>query len=373
MKFVAIGDIHLYPYNDFSHNIQCCWNGKRYQEDKNGTISMNSRLYNILSALCDVRDYCTENAIDLIANAGDTFHKRGVIDVETFNYAHRVFESISEAGITMLTISGNHDQAAASKNPESSVYSFKEYMEVFEKPEIFEYNDSTVFVMIPWTKDKKQTLNFISRILKHKSLDKDYILVAHLGISGGLVGSGNFVMSDEYNLNELNALKFKSCIFGHYHKPQILCENSIYTGSLLQNNFNDEGDVHGFWVIDTSKRWDLQMFPLYYPEFITLTSEDVKTTPEDVIQDNYTRIQVKAKDAKDVLDTIEDTDGVRLEIEREYKKSDRSKINVSMSQIQLVETYVKENRVNIPDSIKSEVLIEKGMDILRKVGEQNEV
>lgn len=369
MKFVAIGDIHLYPYNDFSHKIQCLWDGKRYLETEKGTISMNSRLFNILSALCDVRDFCVENKIDLIVNAGDTFHKRGIIDVETFNYSCRVFESIWEAGITMLTLSGNHDQSAASSNPESSVYAFKEYMEVFEKPEIFEYDDFTDFVMIPWTKDKKSVLKYINSVLSHRDSSRDYILVAHLGISGGLVGSGNYVMSDEYNLMELKAPKFKSCIFGHYHKPQILSENSIYTGSLLQNDFGDEGDTHGFWVVDTQKRWDLRMYPLFYPEFITLDSNTVRTTPEDVIQDNYVRIQAKAKDAKEIMDSIEDS-GVRLEIKHEFTKSNRSNINVSMSQSQLVETYVKENRENVPESISDDELVEKGLLIFQKVGEK---
>lgn len=372
MKFVAIGDIHLYPYNDFSHKIQCSWDGKRYVEDTNGFISMNSRLFNILSALCDVREFCIQNKIDLIVNAGDTFHKRGIIDVETFNYACRVFESIWEAGITVLTISGNHDQATASKHPESSVYAFKEYMEVFEKPEVFEYDESNYFVMVPWTKDKKTVMKFIDNVVSHKKPGKNYILVAHLGISGGLIGSGNYVMSDEYNLRELKTPKFRSCIFGHYHKPQILSENSIYTGSLLQNNFNDEGDTHGFWVVNTQRRWDLEMYPLFYPEFITLNSDTIKTTPEDVIQDNYTRIQIKAKDAKEVLKSVDDKD-VRLEIEREYNKSDRSAISISMSQKQLVETYVSENRTNIPDSISDERLIEKGLMIIQKVGEQIEV
>lgn len=368
MKFVAIGDIHLYPYNDFSHKVQCIWDGKRYVESEKGTISMNSRLFNILSALCDVRDFCIQNKIDLIVNAGDTFHKRGIIDVETFNYSCRVFESIWESGITMLTISGNHDQSAASKHPESSIYAFKEYMEVFESSEIFEYDESTKFVMIPWTKDKKHVLKFIDKVVANKEKGVDYILVAHVGISGGLVGSGNYVMSDEYNLMELKAPKFKSCIFGHYHKPQILSENSIYTGSLLQNNFGDEGDAHGFWVVDTSKRWDLTMYPLFYPEFMTLNSETVRTTPEDVIQDNYVRIQAKAKEAKDIMDSV-DSSEVRLEIEREYEKSNRSAINVSMSQRQLIETYVKETRINVPDSVSDASLVEKGLAILQKVGE----
>lgn len=368
MKFAAIGDIHLYPYNDFSHKMQCSWDGKRYVEDENGTISMNSRLFNTLSALCDVRDYCSAHDIHVLVNVGDTFHKRGIIDVETFNYSCRVFESIWRSGITILTLSGNHDQSAASNNPESSVYAFKEYMEVFEKPEIYEYDEETYFVMVPWTKDKKSVLKFLDKVVKSQKKGETYILVAHVGISGGLVGSGNYVMSDEYNLMELKAPKFKSCIFGHYHKPQILSENSIYTGSLLQNNFGDEGDTHGFWVVDTSKRWDLRMYPLFYPEFITLNSESFKTTPEDVLQDNYVRIQVKAKDADKIMKSLENSDA-RLEVEREYTKSDRSSINVSMSHAQLVETYVKENREVLCSDISESILIEKGLNIMQKVGE----
>lgn len=372
MKFVAIGDVHLYPYNDFSHKIQCRWNGKHYEKSTDGKISMNSRLFNILNALCDVRDYCVKQGISVVVNAGDTFHKRGIIDVETFNYSCRVFESFWESDLQVLTLTGNHDQSSASNNPESSVYSFKEYMSVFEQPEVYGI-ENVEFVMIPWTKDKKSVLKFIKKVISNKKPDKDYILVAHLGISGGLVGSGNYVMSDEYNLMELNALKFKSCIFGHYHKPQILSENSIYTGSLLQNNFGDEGDVHGFWVVDTSKRWDLVMEPLFYPEFITLNTDTIKTVSEDIIQDNYVRVQAKSKDVKEVMKTLDDSDNVRLEVEREFTKSDRSSVSVSMSKLQLVTAFVVENRVNVPEDIGNQELIDKGLEIITKVGELYEV
>ena len=41
-----------------------------------------------------------------------------------------------------------------------------------------------------------------------------------------------------------------------------------------------------------------------------------------------------------------------------------------MSQSQLVETYVKENRENVPESISDDELVEKGLLIFQKVGEK---
>ena len=60
MKIAFITDVHAYAFNDFSKNITCEWNEdeKRYVETENGDIVLNSRLFNILSGLSDVRDYC---------------------------------------------------------------------------------------------------------------------------------------------------------------------------------------------------------------------------------------------------------------------------------------------------------------------------
>ena len=196
------------------------------------------------------------------------------------------------------------------------------------------------------------------------------ILLAHVGISGGLVGSGNFVMSDEYNLNELKAPKFKYCVFGHYHKPQVLEYNSIYAGSLLQNTFNDEGDKHGFWVLDTSKRWDMELVPLDYPEFITIKD---KSYDRSVVNGNYIRIQANSSDVEDIMSDIEsdevgmecsNNNMIRLEIEKDYDSNSRSGISIVMSTEDIIRTYVEENNdTGLPD----EDLIKRGLSLFNSV------
>ena len=274
MKIAFITDIHSYAFNDFSKDVVCEWNDerKRYVETENGDMVLNSRLFNILSGLADVRDYCVENDINLVLNGGDTFHKRSTIDVTTFNCTYRVLESYRQCGIRQVIISGNHDNAINADNSPSSIETFKTFADVATTPMLVQHIKDNEFVNIlclPWMKSKKNSLDLID-----KGIDifkGDGILLAHLGVSGASLGSG-YVMSDDYQIGELKPNKWKYVLLGHYHKPQLLHDNVIYGGSPLQNDFGDEGDAHGFWVIDTQKRYDMELIPLHYPQFLTINS-----------------------------------------------------------------------------------------------------
>lgn len=386
MKFVAIGDIHANNWKDYSSTLSVEWNEirGRYMEVQDETdidllTPMNSRLFNILSGLADVRDYCVANGIHLCLCAGDLFHTRGAVDTTVFNSVYRMFEAFQEVGIKVIMIAGNHDQANASVFAENSLYPFSGINQVISTPQlvIYQEGDETIEVCcLPYSKDKKMTLECLQAMLAKRS-DNDQVLLAHVGISGGLVGSGNYVMSDEYNLMELKVPKFKYAIFGHYHKPQVLEYNSIYTGSLLQNTFNDEGDEHGFWVVDTSRRYDMELVPLHYPKFITVTTSNCdKLTAQD-LSENYVRVQATAKDASSVMGVIEglseeaigDTqlvDSVRLEVEKDYEaeRTARSDISISMDTPLILKTYVEEHN---DTKLSNVALLEKGLEILFKV------
>ena len=375
MKIAAIGDVHFHNWKDYSKTVNVSWRedvGRFVESDEEFDVPMNSRLLNILNGLADVRDYCVNNDIKLLLFAGDLFHSRGSVETTVYNAVYKLFETFYKNRIEVIMISGNHDQPLSMVYSENSLYPFSTLHRVISEPQIVKHTDGREKIEIlclPYSKDKKMIIESEQRLMKEMDKDACPILLAHLGLSGGLVGSGNFVMSDEYNLNELKAPKFKYCIFGHYHKPQVLEYNSIYTGSLLQNTFNDEGDDHGFWVVDTTQRWDMRLVPLNCPKFVTIKDKNYKDSD---ISGNYIRIQASASDIEDIMSGLESDVGdidssnnqmIRLELEKDYDGESRSDVSITMTMDEILGTYISENNTtNIDDA----VLLKKGKEIYNK-------
>lgn len=392
MKLVAMGDIHAHSFKDYSKTLEVGWddNTGRYvkvdSEQFNGrVIAMNSRLFNIVSALSDVRGYCLDNAINTCLMAGDLFHSRGSVETVVFNSVYKVFERFKQDNIEVIMIAGNHDQFDSSPVPENSLYTFNQICKVVSVPETIDLIDKDTGEIIklcalPYSKDKLMLKKYLDKFVEDTKDDtgSDRILMAHLGLSGSLIGSANYVISDEWNINDLNERYFKYTVLGHYHKPQFVTEGCFYTGSLLQNNFNDEGDKHGFMVLDTDFRWDVQQVALDYPEFITITKDNVETFSAEQLAKNYIRVASNATDADEVMGALDSViseaayayeedafNQIRVEVEKDYDGDNRSDISISMSLTEVIQVYAKENAAD-SDDVKA--LIEKGLDIVSKVG-----
>lgn len=358
MKLVCTADWHAHNFNDFSKLLSVIWNQEslRYElvesdKDNIEIKEMNSRLFNILGGLCDIRDYCIKNKITDVLFGGDMFHHRGTIDVTVFNAMYKVLYSFFQTEITIHAIAGNHDDVDSSQIPMTSIHAFKKIIHVIEKPEYFTIEDVEV-VAIPYSKDKKFVINSMKELRESCKNPKQAILLCHLGIDGGLVGSGMYMMSDEYTLKDLMYDKWKYLVVGHYHQPQILEYNSIYCGTPVQNNFGDElkgeDGYNGFFVIDTEKRWDIEFVPIIAPRFITFSSvEELEKADADFINSNYVRVKSTAEQADKIqnkLETIlgEETQNIRLELEKSYETEHRSDVSVTQSFEDAVRTYAKE-------------------------------
>lgn len=365
MKIACTADWHLFNFTDFSTIKTVEWDEdiRRYvevDEPDDFTISMNSRLFNQLDGICEMRDFCERENIHNILMAGDLFHHRETVDVSVMNPIYDVLSSFYSAGINITIIAGNHDQVDNSMIPQSSVYPFKdiENVDIIEKPELTQIidNDEIVdLVAIPYSKDKDfimSAIEVLSNQVNDVNTTKNAILMVHLGITGGEVGSGQYSMVDEYSLKDLRYDKWKYVVAGHYHRPQMLEYNTFYCGSILQNNFGDEikGDngYNGFFVIDTEKRWDVRFVPIKQPRFMTLTPDELSKKP-DLAVDNYIRVKASAKESDKVKKTIdklsEDADSsvnIRMELEKEYVSEHRSDIGVTNSFDETVTIYADE-------------------------------
>lgn len=379
MKIACTADWHLHNFTEFSRTLSVVFNEatNRYQEFPDNTefhtIEMNSRLFNILNGLCDMRDYCEKEKISHVLMAGDMFHHRGTIDVSVFNSAYRVLKSFKDTGINIHAIAGNHDQVDASVVPSSSLHTLSEVIHVIEKPELFSISQIQI-AAVPFSKDKKHVISAIRELEKSCDDVSQSILVTHLGLSGGKVGSGMYSMNDEFTLKDLHSTKWKYVVVGHYHQPQLLSGNTFYCGSPLQNNFGDElpyseeyGGHNGFFVVDTNRRCEIDFVPINAPRFLTVTSES--NFQEDELKGNYIRIRTKADKADKIQEKVseilknEPHQDVRLELEKDYVQEHRSDIGVVQSLEDTIRIYAKEN---CSDMDKLENLTSYGINILNE-------
>lgn len=368
MKIIATADWHVHEFSDFSRTLDVRWDGKRFVESTRPDAKpMNSRLFNILNGLCDIRDYAQEHGITQIINAGDVFHKRGSISVTAFNGLYQVLDSFHRFGISMHVIAGNHDQVDSSLSPETSIHTFDGMVDVAEKPmvvSIAQGLDEVDLVMIPYSKDKAQVISSIEE-LRHRVNTKQSILVAHLGMDGGTVGSGMYMMSDEYRLSDLTYDKWKYVVLGHYHQPQRLAHNTIYAGTPVQNTFNDElpddhegGGYNGFFVLDTSvdnaEDNAIQFVPIIAPRYKTIHSVDeMEKYPEGT----FFRVKTSNQDVEQTITQVEDMPNVRVEIEKEYQEVSRSQIGICDTLEDAVRKYAQENSTDT-------TVLKTGLDIL---------
>ena len=352
MKIACTADWHIHQFQEFSRQLTVTWDTScnRYVQTDTGK-EMNSRLFSILQGLCSMRDYCIDNNIKYVLNAGDTFHKRGNINVDTFNYAYKVIESFKTMGLALVSIAGNHDQVDSSDFPSTSIHTLNKIQTVIEQPSIVSFSDVKI-AAVPYSANKSLILNSIN------TLQAD-ILMLHCGVTGSVVGSGNYVMTDEYSLTELQPDKWKYIILGHYHKPQILTSNVFYCGTPTQKSFGDEilaGDKYGkdgyngFYIIDTDIPNSIEFIPIYEPRFITVYDQSDIPNTNDFIR-------IKTSEKIDV-----NQENVRIEVEKEYTKPARSSVSILDSMSTMVQKYSEENEVD-PETLNLglEILAESTM------------
>lgn len=368
MKILCTSDWHLHNFKDYARNVQVTWKEEvqRFVQQEEDSILMNSRLLNTLEGLCDMRDYCITHNVSEVLMAGDMFHKRGIIDVTVYNATYKLLESFRDAGIKIHAISGNHDQVDMGENPQSSLYPFRNLIHVIDQPEIIELGDLKV-VAVPYRKSKEQTLQSIEKL--KKSVDtKKSILMVHLGMSGGKVGSGMFAMSDEFTEEDLNTEDWGFIVMGHYHQPQVFpCGNMFYCGTPVQNSFSDElpdGGYNGFYLIDTLRTDNPKFKPIKRPRFITIKSqEELKSMTSEDLKNNFTRIRVKAEEVKELEELCTHEAEIKVEVVKDYASTKRSEISISDTFEKAVKTSVKES--DLPEEVKPKYTT-KGLEILAK-------
>lgn len=287
MKFIAIGDLHYSLYG---------------QDPIVAETNLPERLHYLCEVMDNIALYAKENNINKIIVAGDTLHNKSII--------HTVAMSVlldflrTNSNIEFILVDGNHDMSSKSGNGVSALKSLD------TEPNVTVIHKSVQIeniLFVPWNSD------MIDNIKNGKS---EY-LIAHLGLNEAQLSSGISIVS-EIGLSSLK--QYKTCILGHYHKPQEV-GNCIYVGSPIQLDWGEKNEEKRFLVVDTDKH-TIESIPTigykkHYELEITKDNKDSIIESAKKLKNEGHFVNIKKK-------TNVDTD----DIQEEFRVIDKTEKNI---------------------------------------------
>ncbi|AIW03296.1 phosphoesterase [Bacillus phage Mater] len=329
-KLVVFSDFHAHLFEDFA---------------KPDPEYVNDRFRAQVATLYQVFEIARQHGAKLLFT-GDLFHKRAKIDDIVFNTVYRVFAENDDIDVYMVR--GNHDARTNATETAHWLETFQylKHVTVIATPErVFVPSDDGDFYIcgIPYSDD---TEYLKTKIVEYKELakadDTPHILAAHIGVDGSETGRYSHRLEGAFKIGDLFPDIFTYVALGHYHKRQFLghLDNVFYTGNTIQTSFSDEGQDKGVMLLDIAGASRPEFIPVANKKFITLTAIDENT--QELIDNNYVRLVLPQDQAQEVAIFKEESDNVRVEIQREYKTETRIAIGMDSTEEQVVTEFAKE-------------------------------
>jgi DNA repair exonuclease SbcCD nuclease subunit len=186
-----------------------------------------------------IRDVAKENKLDTIFFAGDVFHDRHEIGVNTLHIAKRFFDTLKDFQIFMIP--GNHDAFLSSTVDVNSIEILQnEYITVFTKPTTVEIGDKKV-TFCPWRTDVN-------------SLERVDMLIGHFELQNFKLNSVSVCQHGETSTDILKKADF--VVSGHFHFREQRNYNDgyiLYVGAPYEMDFGDREQNKGVTIIDFDK------------------------------------------------------------------------------------------------------------------------
>ena len=334
-KFILLSDIHFHNWSQFS------------TLDNN----VNSRLKDILNVCNEATDYAKKHKIKHMILCGDTFHKRGTVDVITMIEVQKWLTRSVQLGIQIYILVGNHDQAVI--NASYNV------MDLFETHTGY-YGEGSVEIIseattLPMTYKKGKQVccktfyfvpfeeNYLEIQKKLQSDDcrKADFLVGHFGVYGAKLVNTDLYLPNSVKLKDAKFDNLTAGFLGHYHvHQQVLADPPVYyVGSPLHHTFHDTGHDKGFVVGDFESP-KIKHIKTSYPEFCKIEANNDEEIIHQTKGHNYYRIICNnfTPSAK----TLETIEGIAksFEIVPIYKKQTNLDQKTEFDYTQIIKDYL---------------------------------
>ena len=208
--------------------------------------------------------------IGKIYHLGDVFHNRKKIDTSTIKKARDYFfDPLAKAEIKMSIIVGNHDvyyRETNRVNSPSLLLSSYSNITIYQSP-VEEDN----IALVPWI-NKENSTDVYKFILNTKC----NVLLGHLELKGFKLNKKQVA---EHGMGTKAFEKFDKVLSGHYH-TRSKKGNIEYIGSPTQHTWIDDGDIKGFYILDT-KTLEMEFIENPYNMYYSFTySDDINVEKE---------------------------------------------------------------------------------------------
>lgn len=208
-----------------------------------------------------------QNNIKTLLILGDTFDRRKYVNFLSLKRTKEMFfDKLSELGIQVHMLAGNHDTYFKNSNNVNSVdLLLREYtnVHVIDTPQTIEV-DNTKICMIPWICAE----NYNDCMSEMKNTDAT-ICMGHFEIAGFAMYKG---MSSE-GLDRSIFRKFINTFSGHYHHRSS-ADGIFYLGNPYQLTWSDYDDVRGFHLYNI-QNYDLGFIPNPNEMFYKIIYNDI--------------------------------------------------------------------------------------------------
>jgi exonuclease SbcD len=282
------------------------------------TSGLSTRLLDFTARLDEVVDHAIAERVDLFLFAGDAYRSRDPSPTQQREFARRI-RRLSEAGIPVFLLVGNHDLPNASGRANS--------LDIFETlavpgvtvgraPRLHRIETRSGPVQIaalPWlrrsalmaseefrglTSDQaRQAIQQrAGEVIRHAAEQVDpllpAILCAHISVEGATYGSERSVLIGEDIVLPRSTVadpRFHYVALGHIHKHQVIGADPpiVYPGSLERVDFGEENDAKGFVAVEIEAGQARHAFhPLGARRFVTIRSRPRSADPTEEILAN---------------------------------------------------------------------------------------
>lgn len=236
--------------------------------------------------------YCDKHQIKQVVHLGDYFDNRRGVNVRALHNARKnILEPMTERGISMIIIPGNHDVYHKNTNAVSSLREmfgyYIENVKIVERPTVLEI-DGLSIGLLPWISEANyvESIEFISKCSAP-------ILMSHLELSGFEMMKGQ--PSATHGMDPSLFKRFEMVLSGHYHTKSTR-GNIYYLGTQLEQTWADCDDPKYFHVLDTATR-ELTAVRNPLTLYSRIIYDDSKSDPidlisADVIKDKFVKVVV---------------------------------------------------------------------------------
>lgn len=337
MKFITFSDLHIHNHKNFA---------------RPAVYGLNSRALDALSMLYQIRDLAKSQDIQHVLFCGDLFHSRGAVSTSIYEATYRVLADCSD--VTWYMIPGNHDCADSTKDSALSIRPFEALPHVKillgDHPVIpLDPNNDEVH-LFGLGSNALVGMDNLSDAFANVKPGRKNVLLLHAALESSklndttAISVSDVVKGRVVSKGELRALmkrlKINMTFVGDIHLRQKLAPNIWVVGSVMQQDFGEEGQAKGVLIYDT-KSDDVEFVPLVSSKFVTL--KDANELSKCVEYCYYRITAVSVKEYSDIVQTIKDakmTFNVKVLPPQREAKQRRSTLKLSTKPQDILTLYV---------------------------------